>query len=161
VKALRRDLQTFFWSFHSGRDSLNSIASSVADARKCTLTELKQLQRRVRKLMEDRFADSFAELVARDISSARLSRGLRIDLLPADAFARSGCFSRTTEVFFDGPFEDCFLVLLSLALAELDTARVRRCPECGRLFQPPRGRKYCSTPCARAARGHPSAPRKK
>lgn len=153
LKALRRDLQTFLWPSRVDRDSLNSIASSVADARKCTLTQLTRLQRRARKLMEERFAGSFAELVARDISSAQLSRGLRIDLLPADVFGRSDCLSRRTEVFFDGPVEDCFLLLLSLALAELDTAWVRRCPECGRLFQPSRRRKYCSKPCVGAARG--------
>ena len=152
LKAVRRDLQTFFWPSHLDRDSLNSISSSVADARKCTLTQLKRLQRRVRKLMEERFAGTFAELVARNISSARLS--LRIDLLPADVFGRTDCLSRRTEVFFDGPVEDCFLVLLSLALAELDTARVRRCPGCGRLFQPSRQRKYCSKPCVGAARGN-------
>jgi hypothetical protein len=152
LKALRRDLQAFFWPSHLERESVNSIASSVADARKSTLTQLKRLQRRVRKFMEERFADSFAELVARDVSATRLLGGLRIDLLPADVFGRSECLSRRTEVFFDGPVEDCFLVLLSLALAELDTAYVRRCLACGRLFQRSRRRKFCSKPCVRRLR---------
>jgi hypothetical protein len=156
LKNVRRRLQSFLWPSIATGIGSTTIVSSTADARTLALAHLKRLQRRLRRFIENRFPGSFAELVSKDISSARLSRGLRIDLVPGDAWDGAGPISRTTQVSFDGDAEDCFLLLLSLALAEFDAAEVRWCPGCRRLFRARRKQRYCSSQCGGGSRGLPS-----